>query len=316
MESKKAKILYIAGLGRNGGTLLDRILGQINGFFSLGEFKFVWKKGVLNNELCSCGAPFRNCLFWKKVFEKAFGGFDETFTNWVIQLSHHVDRTFYVPLLISSWKPKWYLKRCKEYIGILEKLFNAIKEESECKVLIDSSKFPGYGLILNKLSNFDLYVIHLVRSSQGSAFSWQKKKRKIEVQDGVEYMPRHSPLHSSLEWVYRNGASELLKYFSKRYLLLRYEDFASKPKQSVYRIISLLHESCDGLSFLDDYTVWLGNTHTQSGNPSRFKKGKVNICLDDEWKTKLSPKNKSLVAMLTWPLMIKYGYYSHSTQMF
>ena len=36
--SQKIEVLLIAGYGRSGSTLLDRILGQIDQFVSVGEF--------------------------------------------------------------------------------------------------------------------------------------------------------------------------------------------------------------------------------------------------------------------------------------
>ena len=37
MSGERVKVLYIAGSGRSGSTILDRILGQLDGFFSVGE---------------------------------------------------------------------------------------------------------------------------------------------------------------------------------------------------------------------------------------------------------------------------------------
>jgi hypothetical protein len=308
MDNGRIKVLYIAGFGRNGGTLLDRILGQISGFFSLGEFRFVWEKGVLGNELCNCKVPFRNCSFWTAVFQRAFGGFDEVYARDVTELYHRVDRTRYVPLLISPWKPSWYRGNCELYAGILERLYVAIKEESQCRVLVDSSKFAGYGLILNMIPSVDLYVVHLVRDSRGAAFSWQKRKRKPEVQSQIEYVPQYSPLSSSLQWAYRNISAELLKPYAKGYLLLRYENLASEPRESVCRIASLLDEPVNELPFIDSVTVRLGESHMQSGNPMRFQQGRIAIHLDNEWETKMKRSDKALVTALTWPLLTRYGY--------
>ena len=66
--TRPVTVLFVAGFGRNGGTLLDRVLGSVDGFCSLGEFRFVWQKGVVRNELCNCGVPFRDCPFWTAVF--------------------------------------------------------------------------------------------------------------------------------------------------------------------------------------------------------------------------------------------------------
>jgi len=36
-----ARVLYIAGWGRSGSTILDNVLGQVDGFFSAGELMFL-----------------------------------------------------------------------------------------------------------------------------------------------------------------------------------------------------------------------------------------------------------------------------------
>ena len=41
------RVLYIAGSGRSGSTILDRTLGQVDGFFSAGELCNLWGRGLL-----------------------------------------------------------------------------------------------------------------------------------------------------------------------------------------------------------------------------------------------------------------------------
>lgn len=303
------KILYIAGFGRNGGTILDRILGQIPGFFSLGEFRFVWLKGVLRNELCTCGVPFRECVFWKAVFNSAFGGHDETFAERMVDLYRSIDRSRYVPLLLSSKRPSWFSERLNEYVEALQDIFTAVAEESGCSVLVDSSKFAGYGLVLNMIPNADLYVVHLVRDSRATAFSWLKRKRKPEVWQEKAYIPRYSLLHSSFQWLYRNAFAEFLKGRSSKYMLVRYEDFARNPKEIFRNIMVFFDEPWRGeIPFTKDKTVELRETHTQSGNPSRFQNGEVEIFFDDAWKRGMSTWQKFSVTLVTWPLLARYGY--------
>ena len=39
--AKPVKVLYVAGLGRSGSTILANTLGQVEGFFSGGELNFI-----------------------------------------------------------------------------------------------------------------------------------------------------------------------------------------------------------------------------------------------------------------------------------
>ena len=67
MSSEKIRILYVSGAGRSGSTLLELMLGQINGFTAAGELRHFWERGVLKNQLCSCGRHFDDCSFWQEV---------------------------------------------------------------------------------------------------------------------------------------------------------------------------------------------------------------------------------------------------------
>jgi hypothetical protein len=57
--ARPVRVLYIGGLGRSGSTLLDRMIGQLPGFFSAGEIREVWQQGLRENRPCGCGTPFR-----------------------------------------------------------------------------------------------------------------------------------------------------------------------------------------------------------------------------------------------------------------
>ena len=52
-------------------------LGQIHGFYSTGELRFIWSRGFGQNQLCGCGKPFRECEFWTEVVKEALGGFED-----------------------------------------------------------------------------------------------------------------------------------------------------------------------------------------------------------------------------------------------
>jgi hypothetical protein len=64
MLSDRVKVLYIAGSGRSGSTILDNTLGQIDGFFSVGELRYIWERGLIEDRLCGCGERVHQCPFW------------------------------------------------------------------------------------------------------------------------------------------------------------------------------------------------------------------------------------------------------------
>ena len=46
MSHPRPKILFIAGIGRSGSTLLSRMLAQIDGFQAVGELHHLWQTGA------------------------------------------------------------------------------------------------------------------------------------------------------------------------------------------------------------------------------------------------------------------------------
>jgi hypothetical protein len=40
----------------------------------VGELAYILERGLVENRLCSCGVPFRECPVWLEVLKQAFGG--------------------------------------------------------------------------------------------------------------------------------------------------------------------------------------------------------------------------------------------------
>src|SRR5437870_4438917 len=112
---RPVRVLYIGGCGRSGSTLLDRMLGQVPGVCSLGELTHLWR-GLLDNAECGCGAPIRDCPFWRAVGECAFGGWQALDAVEMVRLQRSVLRQRYVPFMVAPalWPP---FRRKLEQIG-------------------------------------------------------------------------------------------------------------------------------------------------------------------------------------------------------
>jgi hypothetical protein len=60
-KDRKAKVLYFAGLGRRGPTILSRVVGQVEDSFPVGELRLMWDRRLIKNRPCGCGVPFQEC---------------------------------------------------------------------------------------------------------------------------------------------------------------------------------------------------------------------------------------------------------------
>ncbi len=65
-----SKVIYIAGLGHSGSTMLDMSLGTLPGVVGLGELKSIMDEHSRNRHytsVCSCGEKADDCVVWKEV---------------------------------------------------------------------------------------------------------------------------------------------------------------------------------------------------------------------------------------------------------
>jgi len=303
----KVKVLYIAGCGRSGSTIIDRILGQCDGFFSMGEIRYIWERNILENRMCGCGERFQECSVWSEIVNKAFGSIENVDAKEMFNLREKYSRSRHLVNLMLP-KPKSFHNNIQPYLDSVDKLYKATKNVTGSRVLVDSSKFPSYAYILSLIPSIELYVLHIVRDPRGVSFSWRKKK--IEPSTGeAKPMQEIGPVKSALLWDTWNISTEILMGSDKsRYIFLRYEDFVKHPKRSMQKVLRMLGEDVDLLTFVDDRTVQLGKNHTVSGNPNRFSEGPVEIRLDDAWRNKILFKDRFLTTIFTGPFLGRYKY--------
>lgn len=304
---RPTRVLFIAAAGRSGSTLLERMLGQVPGCCSVGELVHLWERGVAGDERCGCGLTFHACPFWSEVGTRAFGGWDALGSR-VLDLKRRVDRHRYVPLMLAPPVSRTYAVDLRRFSEFLVRLYRAVSDVSGAEVVVDSSKSSSYLVLLRRLRDVDLRVVHLVRDARGVAYSATKRVRRPEVVRAVAYMPTLHPARSAAEWDAYNLVFGAVRTSRVPSLRLRYEDLLRDPRDGLRRVLELAGLPGSDLAFVGDSTVSLGITHTISGNPMRFESGAVPFRLDEEWRTRLPRRHRVLVSALTWPLMRRYGY--------
>jgi len=308
MSDRRVKVLYIAGFGRSGSTLLGEILGEIDGFFHGGEFTYMWERNLIENRLCGCGAPFDKCEVWGSVLKRAFGGMAGVDAREMVRLQNLGTRTRHIPPMFFSRGRQMLVARLGKYMVGLEKLYRAVQQSTGSRVIVDSSKVPSYGQVLGMTPGIDLYVVHLVRDARAVAYSWLRKKPQPDT-DKLAHELQKNIVESSVLWDAWNASSEVLwRGSSGRYMRLRYEDFVEEPRRAVEDILGMLHEDARRLPFMGERGVELGASHTVSGNPNRFQTGMVRLRPDDEWVSRIRLRDRTLVTLLTFPLLARYGY--------
>ncbi len=307
-----AQVVYIAGWGRSGSTLLDRVLGQLDDVVSVGEVRDIWRRGVVENRLCGCGAPFLECPFWAKVGQVAFDGWDSLDLDDVARLRRTVDRPWVVPGLLAPWTLTPARRRdVQRYADLLARLYAAIDEVSSGARIVDSTKIPSFSLLL-RLAGVRQHVLHLVRDSRGVMHSWRKEVARPDSTEGADAMLRYGVVTGSVRYVLYNLTAHVLDRRDVPYRRVRYEDLTHDPARTLSEIAGFagLAATPEMLAALEQRSCRLVPTHTVDGNPNRFSVGEVQIRADDAWRRSLPRWPRIAVTVLTSPLLFRYGYLS------
>lgn len=294
------RILYIAGWGRSGTTLLGNILNEYPGFTHVGEVIGIWRHGVMANGLCGCGRPFRACDFWREVFGAAFGSFEAVDGERLNALRFaRVQNRHLLARRLAKREPQ----PSPVYLDALDRLYRAMFRVARPRVLVDSSKFPSHAYLLERLG-YELHVLHLVRDPRAVATSWKKSFRYDLGGGRSEAMQRFTPLQSTVKWGLWN---QLLEGSGRRYMRVRFEDFLADP-QAVTDAIVAFAGGADPRStpFVSSRRVQLGENHTAFGNPNRTAAGPIEITPAGPWK--LSWRERASVSLLALPWSARYGY--------
>jgi len=307
-RSQSVKVLFIAGSGRSGSTLLCQILGGIDGLFCAGELSDFWERYVLENQLCACGEVFRSCKVWSRIIQEGAVDTTSAYAQRAATLRAQIGLTQHLPLLLAPPTRAFMRGRLVRYMSVLESLYGGIRAGTGARVVVDSSKFPSYGWVLGQVPGIELFVVHLVRDPRGVAFSWLRSRPPHPRLGRVE-VPRFGPVASSIRWLLRNAATEALWGGDPlHYILLRYEDFITDPEKALGRILKLVDEASPALPLIQSHRVHLGDNHIVWGNRTRFQRGDIELRLDTEWQERIKKPHKAIVEVMSWPLMRRYGY--------
>lgn len=278
--SAPIKVIYIAGSGRSGSTLLSRLLGSLDGIFNIGEGGRTWTRSDMRRTSlhCSCGCLVENCPFWRgwgdalPALEQAIG---------------HKLRTR--AALFSKFGGD------QQYADVLAENYRRIANRSMAECIVDSSKDPALAMLLALSKGIEPLFVHLVRDPRSVILSWSRKKAYLEPMPAWE---------AALRWVLNNLVCERLRLtVPERTVFLRYEDFLRDPSGTVRYILEragLDQRPVDHLAG----RVKVGLQHALAGNPDKLTDGVVEV----RQPTIPMARGPQLAELVTWPLAARYGY--------
>lgn len=309
------KVLSVVGAGRSGTTVLASIFGEIEGFGSAGELRFLWDRGLKQDRPCGCGEPPSRCEVWSTVAKQVLDRLEEhvpgTTVDDVVEAQRLLTRRDGLALALGSRPAATEHRAALELVRHATGLTcSAFADLTGSRVVVDTSKRPVDAAVLAGVADVEHYVVHLVRDPHAVVHSWRRPKT-FSAAGETRAIGTRALASTVLRWRANCRDAQVLQRHvpSSRWVRMRYEDFAVRPRQSVEAIVAFMDET-GSTPFLDERTVLLGPNHIVAGNPSRFTTGTVHIRLDDEWRTTMPSRDRRAIDVLTLGPRRRYGYES------
>jgi hypothetical protein len=300
------RVIYIAGAGYSGSTLLSFLLNSSPEIASVGEATgpHLAEKNQPTFP-CSCGAVLKDCEFWREIGDQMRSrGFDFGPGNWNTRFFLSDRRIVNLVLTRSSFhegvdairdavvqRTPALGRRLRELGARNEAVVAAILATTGKSVFADASKDPVRVGFLERLTNFDLRVVHLVRDSLGFVSSHVKNN-----QSSVEVGIRH----------WNRTAGQMQRLFERlppgRRLRVRYEDLCANPEAELGRI----HEMAR-LASTPGPVDFRAAEHHIIGNRMRLGSSSE-IVLDESWRERLTSLEIEEIRSRTEVYRERFGY--------
>ena len=305
------KVLFLAGKGRSGGTLLASLLGQLPGFFNIGELNRLWDWGLVSNFRCGCGLPVRECPTWHEILEGADRLLEGTGIGPLADA-----RIDLAQAAVVRWPRMMQLLRAKpgphpdcpeldRYVAASSAVYRSIAAVTGARVVVDSSRLPIEPVALGLVPGVDARIAQVIRDPRAVVYSWKRSKQTTD-RDNVEYMPKFSASYSTTSWLARNLVVEAIARRAP-VEIVQYDDMARDPAAVLRQLAAFVGEPAGDHAFLTSETATIAPTHSVGGNPIRMTSGAIKIEPDEEWKHSIEPRDRVLATAVALPLLHRYG---------
>lgn len=300
------KVIYIAGYGRSGSTIMDIILSNHEEVIGLGEVSLLAEDYMRAGRTCSCNEPYFACPFWKDVANLV------NLAN-LSRTIKQVESVQFLPLLLLNVLDK---KTRQEYVNYHKQLFKHVRERSGKPIVVDSSKsarqIVGRFYALRQLVQEDVYVVHLVRDGLDTMTSLLVTGSNWELENHhLGNRGRLDAMRVVTGWVTANVLTTLLGHMlgQNRYIRVRYEEFVKDPYYVITKIGHFVGFDCANLTHMLDEQAYFSVGHQVGGNRVRHQ-GKIQLKnnVSNRHRNVLKYYQRAIFFLLGGWLQIKYGY--------
>lgn len=293
----KRQIIHIISCGRSGSTMLDLTIGKHSQAFSLGEI-MDFKTHYNLNRNCTCGKKLKDCQFWeKKIIENKYINNQKKFLlNFSSRFQRYgitIFNLFFGLLTFNRYKTlikPICLKNNNEF-------YSKVFEKSGKPVLIDSSKSVLRAFLLYNSMNYNQKIIYLVKDARSYIYSIAHKSQLTSTKK------------ATIKWLTTN----LLALFffkmikSKDRLFIRYEDFASNPKEYIGKIQDFINLKRETILDEDNFFIATSSSHLIGGNQTRYSLKNI-IKPNNKWKDTFTTKHFRIYKKYAKKMNKYFGY--------
>lgn len=298
------RVLYVAGSGRSGSTMLELLLDGVAGVVGLGQISTLWSKILPDDDPCGCGARFSRCPFWSAVGESAFGGWSELDAARLRRAQHRFARHRNLPPNLPAAlrrSARGDLLALREATG---RLYPALAAVSGGALLVDSSKTPAHAALLRTLPELDLRAVHLIRDPRGVAYS-RSRRAATPSSSSPPPAPARSALAAGLRWVTVNLSCEaVLAGLPRR--TLRYEQLVREPAATLRELAAFAGLDPKAVGTGERFALRPERGHGIGGNSLRLRPGPQPLRLDERWSEPTFATQARLVGAIAGPLDRRY----------
>jgi len=297
-------VIYVAGYGRSGSTVLDTLLGNHPAVFGAGELTRLFDEWS-SDRSCSCGQGYEDCPFWQEVIGRVRVAFPALSLAQGGQVTRAVE-SLPVPLSVGASRSQRAL-----YRDLWRAILSAIGEVSDKNIVVDSSKSARTCTWriqrLAQIAELDISAIHLVRDPRAVMASILRgSNRKLE--QGQPAALPGGAYRALASWCATNALVHVGQATSPpmRWVRLRYEEIFGNPIQALHALSGFLE--LDMTPLIDRILGQrpLDPGHGVGGNRAR-RQGPLRLGYDEAWQDEL-PLYARRLAWLAWPLAHRYGY--------
>ncbi|MPZ16996.1 MAG: hypothetical protein GEV06_03640 [Luteitalea sp.] len=291
------QLVYVAGYGRSGSTLLDIVLGNHPQIFGAGELTWLFRAS-LTDRPCSCGQPLSACPVWAPVVSRVANSHPGLTLSQAAKLTLEAERLFGTRADLE------------QYVALWQTVCRAILEVTGRPILVDSTKSSRLAAnrlpILAECLGVPVKILHVVRDPRAVMWSVGRGSNRGLEGRGIG-RPYGGMARGLAGWMFSNYVADRTRrrFDPSASKLVRYEDFTRSPTEVLAELGEFLGVDLGVVDRDLQQGVSFDPGHGVAGNRMR-RQGGITLKRDLEWQERLPPPAR-LLALLARPQARRYG---------